>query len=54
MKRANEAIHRLSGHLRDLTDPVEPMTKSRADGIVENMAVLRSATTLDKINAGLR
>jgi hypothetical protein len=40
MRRINEAIHRISGHLRDLMDPQEPMTMSRADGVVENAKVL--------------
>jgi hypothetical protein len=42
MRRANEAIHRLSGHLRDLADQTEPMTRSRADAVVANMAVLHA------------
>ena len=42
--RCNEAIHRLSGHLRDLADPQEPMTASRADGVLEQLAVLAPAT----------
>jgi hypothetical protein len=33
MRETNEAIHHVSGHLRDLIDPIEPMTDSRADGI---------------------
>jgi hypothetical protein len=40
MKRINEGIHRISGHLRDLMDPEERMTMSRADGVVENAEVL--------------
>ncbi len=40
LMRCNEAIHRLSGHLRDLADPDEPMTHSRADGILEQLSLL--------------
>lgn len=36
----NEAIHRLSGHLRDLIDAGEELTKSRADGICEQLQCL--------------
>jgi hypothetical protein len=38
--RINEAIHRISGHLRDLTNPLEPMTLNRAGGVVANAKVL--------------
>jgi hypothetical protein len=34
MRETNEAIHHVSGHLRDLIDPIEPMTAGRADSIV--------------------
>lgn len=40
MVRVNEALHRLSGHLRDLLDADEPMTSSRAEGVVESLAWL--------------
>ena len=33
MRNTNEAIHRVSGHLRDLIDPGEALTASRSDGI---------------------
>ena len=33
MRKTNEAVHRVSGHLRDLIDPIEPLTATRADGI---------------------
>lgn len=36
----NEAIHRLSDHLRDLLDPGEELTESRKDGIVEQLSLL--------------
>jgi hypothetical protein len=36
----NEAIHRLSGHLRDLVDAGEELTESRADGICEQLQFL--------------
>jgi len=36
----NEAIHRLSGHLRDLIDAGEELTESRADGICEQLQFL--------------
>ena len=41
---ANEAIHRLSGHMRDLTDPQEPFTESRAEVILACLAMLRPKT----------
>ncbi|GEM_PF-2078096 len=40
LQETNEAIHRVCGHLRDLIDPVEPMTVSRADGICEASELL--------------
>lgn len=40
LRTINEAMHRLSGHLRDLCDQDEPCTNSRAEGIVGNLAVL--------------
>jgi hypothetical protein len=36
----NEAIHRLSGHLRDLLGAGEELTESRADGICEQLQFL--------------
>ena len=33
LREINEAIHRVSGRLRDLIDPGEPFTASRAIGI---------------------
>lgn len=32
----NEAMHRLSGHLRDLLDPAEALTDSRVEAILGN------------------
>jgi hypothetical protein len=43
LKQTNEAIHRLSGHLRDLCDEREEMTGSRADGMIESLGLLNSA-----------
>ena len=40
LQRTNEAIHRLSGHLRDLCDRGELYTPSRADGIFEQLKLL--------------
>ncbi len=40
LSAVNEAIHRLSGHLRDLCDLDEVLTPSRADGVVEAMALI--------------
>jgi len=40
LRHVNEAIHRLSGHLRDLCNPNEPYTASRGDGIGEQLEVL--------------
>ncbi|WP_158913919.1 hypothetical protein [Caulobacter sp. S45] len=34
MREINEDIHRLSGHLRDLTKADEVLTDSRAEGII--------------------
>jgi hypothetical protein len=36
----NEAIHHLLGHLRDLLKPSEELTASRAEGILEQAALL--------------
>ena len=44
LKRCNEAIHRLSGHLVALIDADEPMTVSRADGILEQLKALHPTT----------
>ena len=41
MQEMNEAIHRVSGHTRDLTNADEPFTANRADSIGE---ALRSLT----------
>ena len=43
MRETNEAIHRVAGHLRDLVDESEPCTGSRADGILEALALLTQA-----------
>ena len=40
LRQTNEAIHRLTGHLRDLCDPDEAFTESRAAGIGEQIAIL--------------
>ena len=40
MMEGNEAVHRLSGHLRDLTDAGEELSESRADGICEQLGFL--------------
>src|ERR1700742_5243578 len=40
MRETNEAIHRLVGHLRDLTSPEEPLTLSRIEGIAGNIGLL--------------
>ena len=40
LRRTNEAIHRLAGHLRDLCDPDEAFTESRAAGVGEQLAIL--------------
>lgn len=40
MREANEAIHRVSGHTRDLTNSEEPFTGSRADSIDDVLKLL--------------
>ena len=40
LRQTNEAIHRLAGHLRDLCDPDEAFTESRAAGVGEQLALL--------------
>jgi hypothetical protein len=40
MRETNEAIHRLSGHLRALILPEEPLTESRVAGITRQVALL--------------
>ncbi len=47
---SNEAIHRLSGHLRDLCDLQEPLTRSRAQGIAEAIRLI-STTNLNRMLA---
>ena len=47
--RVNEAVHRLSGHLRDLQHPQEPMTESRAAGITEAATPLINSDRLSKL-----
>jgi len=46
--QSNEAIHRLSGHLRDLIDPDEELTESRRDGILEQLQLL-PPSALDRL-----
>jgi len=48
MRETNEAIHRVSGHSRDLTNPDEPFTPSRADSIGEALKLL-TPPTLDRL-----
>jgi hypothetical protein len=43
MRETNEAIHRVSGHCRDLTNHDEPFTSSRAEGIGEALKLLTPA-----------
>jgi|SRR5215217_368651 len=43
LMEANEAIHRLSGHLRDLCVAEEAMTLSRAQGIAAATGLLSDA-----------
>lgn len=45
MQETNEAIHRVVGHTRDLTDADKPFTASRADSIEEAMTLLTPAAT---------
>jgi hypothetical protein len=44
----NEAIHRVSGHLRALIDANEILTPSRADGIAETTKLL-TPVAVDRI-----
>jgi hypothetical protein len=43
MQETNEAIHRVSGHCRDLTKHDEPFTSSRAESIGEALNLLTPA-----------
>ncbi|HEY3812669.1 MAG TPA: hypothetical protein VGL66_05550 [Caulobacteraceae bacterium] len=43
LKRINEAVHHLAGHMRDLFDHDEPVTDSRIDGMAEHLSVLAQA-----------
>ena len=43
LRQTNEAIHRLAGHLRNLTDASEAFTESRAAGISEQLVLLPPA-----------
>jgi hypothetical protein len=40
LRRTNETIHRLAGHLRDLCNPDEPFTESRAEAVGHALALL--------------
>lgn len=40
LRRVNESIHRLAGHLRDLCDSAEPFTASRSEGVCEQIGFL--------------
>ena len=40
LRTVNEAIHKLSGHLRDLCDQNERYIASRADAIYEQLTLL--------------
>jgi len=48
MRETNEAIHRISGHLRDLIDVAEPFTSSRADSIGDYLKLFTPAA-LDRL-----
>lgn len=48
IQETNEAIHRVSGHLRDLIDMNEPFTPRRADSVGEALKLLDPAT-LDRL-----
>jgi hypothetical protein len=43
LRETNEAIHHLSGHLRDLSSPGEAITDSRVEGIIEQLRILPSS-----------
>ncbi len=40
MRRVNEAIHALAGHLRDLAEDTATMTRARAEGVFAALSVL--------------
>jgi hypothetical protein len=40
LRETNEAIHRLTGHLRDLCDPNQALTDSRADAVIGQLRLL--------------
>ena len=48
MREANEAIHRLAGHMRGLVQVAEPLTETRIQGIIAN-AQLLSTIELDRL-----
>ena len=48
MRKTNEAIHRVSGHMRDLIDASEPLTPSRTNCIAESSKLLTPAA-LDRL-----
>lgn len=48
MQETNEAIHRVAGHTRDLTNADEPFTNSRAASIGEALKLLTPAA-LDRL-----
>jgi len=49
LRQTNEAIHRLAGHLRDLCNPDEAFTESRADAVRHVLALLHPSS-VDRIH----
>jgi hypothetical protein len=45
LRETNEAIHRVTGHLRDLSDGEAIFTASRADGVMEQIRLLTPSTS---------
>jgi hypothetical protein len=48
MREINEAIHRLSGHVRDLLNAQEPLLESRIESIIAILAILH-VNALDRL-----
>lgn len=44
LRETNEAIHRVAGHLHDLSDSEVIFTASRADGVLEQIRLLTPST----------
>ena len=50
MQKINEAVHRIAGHLQYLVDPVQPLSDSRTDALVEALGLLPATRLVHLLN----